>query len=169
MSRGVVVWPDAAASSAILGLWESLEDAGIPTLHSHTHRRHRPHLSLYVAEDLPPDETLAAVGRVPSEPIPLHIENIGLFPQGVLFLACVPNSQLLDEQVRVRSVVKPLAIEPWPFFEEGRWTPHLTVSWSLEASQIDQAFLLLSVALPIHGLLDRGGVEDGRTGDNWMH
>jgi hypothetical protein len=165
----MVLWPDEAASSAILHLWECLEDAGIPTLHSHTHRRHRPHLSLYVAEELPPDEALAAVGAVPSEPIQLHIENIGIFPQGVLFLACVPNSQLLHEQVRVTNAVQSLASGTWPFFEKGRWIPHLTVSWSLEASQFERAFPLLSAALPIHGLLDRGGVEDGTTGDHWVH
>jgi hypothetical protein len=168
MSRGVVLWPDEAASLAISDLWKSLEDVGIPTLHSYTHRRHRPHLSLYVAEVLPPEEALSAVVPVPSEPIPLHIENLGLFPQGVLFLACVPNSKLLEEQVRVRKAVQSLASGPWPFFGEGHWVPHLTISWSLEAAQIARAFPLLSAALPIHGRLDRGGIEDGTTGDHWV-
>jgi hypothetical protein len=41
-----------------------------------------------VAEELSADEALAAVGVVPSQPIPLLIGSVGVFPpNGALFLA----------------------------------------------------------------------------------
>jgi hypothetical protein len=58
MSRGVVLWPDDDTARAVTEVWAALEAAGIPTLASHTHRRHRPHVSLVVADDLVPDSAL---------------------------------------------------------------------------------------------------------------
>jgi hypothetical protein len=165
--RGVVLWPDFAAASAIQRLWETLESNGTPTLLSHTHGGHRPHLSLFVAEELPTDETLAALHPVPTDPIPLHLENAGIFPQGVLFLSCTPSVLMLDEQARVCEVARPLSTGAWPFYEIGRWIPHVTVSMSLTPEDAARALSIIADALPIHGTLDRGGVEDGTTGDHW--
>jgi hypothetical protein len=88
MSRGVVLWPDGQTGTVIRELWDGLSDRGLPSLASHTHRLHQPHCSLSVAEELSADEALAAVGVVPSQPIPLLIGSVGVFPpNGALFLA----------------------------------------------------------------------------------
>jgi hypothetical protein len=106
--------------------------AGIPSMATHTHRLHQPHVSLFVAEDLPVDETLAAVGLVPMRPIPLRIEAVGIFPGGLLYLTPVASSELLEEQSRIKAKVSPLATDPWPYFERGAWTPHITTGWFLK-------------------------------------
>ena len=54
-----------------------------------------------------------------------------MFPGGFLYLACVASDELLDEQRRVDESVRPLAVEPWPHFEPGTWTPHVTTGWAL--------------------------------------
>jgi hypothetical protein len=82
----VVLWPDAETTVRIRGLWDALTDAGLPSMTTWTHGLHRPHASLIVGEQLPPHETLAAVGHVPPTPIPLLIESVGVFPGGVLYL-----------------------------------------------------------------------------------
>ncbi|MBI2169409.1 MAG: hypothetical protein HYU28_07915 [Actinobacteria bacterium] len=110
---------------------------------------------------------LDAVGAVPSKPIRLRIESIGLFPGGVLFLACVPNRELLVEQRRVHQLVGPLGTGTWPFLAEGEWMPHVTCGWGLREDQFAQAAALATKWLPIHGWLDHGGVEDGTTGESW--
>jgi hypothetical protein len=92
MSRGVLLWPDPAASAAVRGIWDALAEAGPPSLVTLTHRLHRRHVSLIVAEALPGDETLEAVAPVPARQVPLQIESVGVFPQGVLFLGCVANA-----------------------------------------------------------------------------
>jgi hypothetical protein len=84
-----------------------------------------------------------------------------------LFLACVANEPLLDEQRRVHRAVQPLAIDPWPHFEPGTWAPHITTGWSLTQQQLSEALPTVLDRLPVEGWLDRGGVEDGSTGENW--
>lgn len=168
MSRGVVLWPDEQASIAIGALWTTLADHGLPSLATHTHRLHQPHCSLSVAEELAVDDALDAVGRVPAAPIPLHVEAVAVFPPvNALVLAVVVNEQLLAEQRRVHMALRPLAVRPWPYFEYNAWVPHITLSVGNNAEQLARAIPLMLDALPIRGTFDRGGVEDGTTGENW--
>lgn len=150
MSRGTVLWPDTETSGAIRALWETLAQMGIPSA-VHTHRLHQPHVSLAVAEDLPVQETLNAVGRVPTARIHLSIEAAGVFPGGILFLACVANQELLVEQRRVQLAVSSLAVDPWPHFEPGAWTPHITMGWPLTQAELAQALPVILDALPLKG------------------
>jgi hypothetical protein len=43
---------DEDADADVRRLWQRLADAGLPSLAVRTHRRHRPHVSLIVAESL---------------------------------------------------------------------------------------------------------------------
>jgi len=168
VSRGVVLWPDPATSATVRQIWDELAARDLPSLATHTHRRHQPHCSLTVAEDLPVDDALAAVGSVPARPLRLHIESVGVFPNmGTLFLAPVVTEELLEEQRRVHSRVAPHAGQPWPYFEPGAWTPHITLAWSLTADELAVAVPLALAHLPIIGAFDLGGVEDGATGESW--
>ncbi len=168
MSRGVVLWPDEKTAAVVRGLWDALSARGLPSLSTHTHRQHQPHCSLTVAEGLPADQALDALGVVPSRPIPLLIGSVGVFPpQGALFLACVANQALLGEQRRVHLAVVPLALEPWPYFEFDAWVPHITLSMGMTSDQLATAIPLVMDRLPLMGTFDHGGVEDGTTGENW--
>jgi hypothetical protein len=168
MSRGVVLWPDESTEAAIREVWTSLSDHGLSSLATHTHRRHRPHCSLSVAMELPAEDALAAVGALPAAPIPFLVESVGVFPpHGALFLACVANEALLHEQRRVHQATKPLATQPWPFFEFNRWVPHITLSMAMSPREFAQAIPLVIEKLPIRGTFESGGVEDGDTGQHW--
>jgi hypothetical protein len=121
-----------------------------------------------VAEELSVDDALGAVGVVPSQPIPLLVDSAGVFPPSTaLFLACVVTEALVTEQHRVHAAVSPLADRPWPHFERDRWIPHITVSWSLTPGELAVAVPLVLERLPIAGTFDRGGIEDGTTGEYW--
>jgi hypothetical protein len=167
MSRGVVLWPDDETRRVVRSLWASLEAHDVPTLASHTHGRHRPHVSLVVAEDLVPSDALSALESVPREPLRLLVSSPGVFPGGVLFLACVPNAAFLEEQRRVHSVVAPRAKKPWDYFVPGAWSPHLTISYGLDSAQLARALPLVLDRLPLEGWLTSGGVEDGASGERW--
>lgn len=167
MSRGVVLWLDAVSRGVITSIWQEMASRGIPSQATHTHRLHQPHVSLAVAEQLPVEEALGAVGPVPSEPIALLIESVGVFRGGVLFLACVPSHALLNEQRRIHHAVGTLLVGPWPHFEPGTWTPHVTMGWDLTSEQQARALPMVLDRLPIEGWLDHGGVEDGTTGQSW--
>jgi hypothetical protein len=90
------LWPDPVTSATLQQIWDKLAARGLPSLATRTHRRHQPHCSLTVAEHLPVDETLTAVGVVPTQPLPLRIESVGVFPtMGTLFFAPVVTDELL--------------------------------------------------------------------------
>ena len=168
MSRGLVLWPDEQASGLMRNVWADLADAGLPSQANHTHRLHRPHCSLSVAAELPPDDALTAVGPVPEEPIPLLVESVGVFPpNGALFLACVANEQLLSEQRRVHAALAPVAAQPLPFYEYNAWVPHITLAMAMSSDELARAIPIAMAALPIRGSFASGGVEDGATGEHW--
>ena len=167
MSQGIVLWPDATTSRAIQELWAAIAAHGVPSMATHTHKLHQPHVSLTVAEQLPVRAALKAVAPVPTEPIRLLVNAAGVFPGGFLFLACVASRALLDEQLRVHQAVRMLAVDPWPYFEPGTWTPHITTGWALTTQQSAEALPLVLDCLPIEGWLESGGVEDGSTGEYW--
>jgi hypothetical protein len=167
MSRGIVLWPDPDTDRVIGQMWNAVAARGLPSMARHTHRRHRPHASLVVAEKLEARAALAAVGVVPRKPIRLSVSAVGVFPGGVLILVCDPERDLIDEQVRVHDAVAPLATDLWPLYHPGRWTPHITVAMNLTNQQLAEALPVVLDRLPIDGLFDTGGVEDGGTGGRW--
>jgi hypothetical protein len=167
MSRGIVLWPDRRSAIVIRGLWDEMAALGLPSQATYTHGLHQPHVSLSVAEHVPADEGVRAVGTVPSEAIPLLVEAVAVFPGGSVVLACAANDGLLAEQRRVHHAIAPLATGPWPHFATGTWTPHITMGRDLRPDQLARALPLLLDRLPIEGWLDHGGVEDGTTGENW--
>jgi hypothetical protein len=167
MSRGIVLWPDDATTRAVTSVWAALETEGIPTLASRTHRRHRPHVSLVVGEDLDPATALEILETVPERPLRLLVSSPGVFPGGILFLACVPNTNLLEEQRRVHGLVAPMTKGLWEYFAPGAWSPHLTISYGLDEAQLARALPVILDHLPIEGWLTGGGVEDGHSGERW--
>lgn len=167
MSRGVVLWPDRATSDTIRSIWDALAAAGLPSLATHTHRLHQPHCSLVVGEELPAEPTLKAVGIVPAAPIPFDLESVAIFPQLAMVLPCVPSLGLMEEQRRAYSAVHELVVGEWPWFGADRWSPHVTLAMSVTPDQAKQALPIVLERLPIRGVFDRGGVEDGTSGEHW--
>jgi hypothetical protein len=51
MALAVCLLFDRRTDRILRGLWDRLEDLGVPTLKSHTHGRHVPHLSLAVLRE----------------------------------------------------------------------------------------------------------------------
>lgn len=120
-----------------------------------------------MAEHLRVDEALGLVGTVPTRPIRLQVASAGVFPSGVLFMACVMHQVLLDEQRRVHDAVESVLVEPWPYFRPGRWTPHITCAMDCRPEQMSEALSVILDHLPIQGSLNHGGIEDGTTGESW--
>jgi len=167
MSRGVVLWPDASTGEAVRRLWRELAAAGLPSLETHTHCLHQPHVSLVVADHLDAEAAAAAVGRLPEVQIPCRVEAAAFFPGGFLILPLVPNIELLDEQRRISAAVRDLAVGRWDYTQPGEWSPHITCAYALAPDQAGDALAIATRYLPLAGFLTTGGVEDGTTGENW--
>lgn len=163
--RGVVLWPDDLSSGHVRSIWSELLHHGLPSMASQAHNV--PHVSLIVADDLAVPETRAAVGDVPSSPIPLLIESAGVVPGRHLVLTCTPTNSLLAEQARVHRTAVTHANNPWPHYAPDAWLPHLTLARSLTAAELAVALPIVLAHLPIRGSLPSGGIEDGTTGQRW--
>src|SRR5262245_57133769 len=69
MVAAIELYFEPVAERRLRTLWTALDEAGVPTLGDHTHRRHRPHLSLACADEFPPEPVAAALGALPL-PVP---------------------------------------------------------------------------------------------------
>ena len=61
MALAVCLLFDSRTENALRSLWRRLEEVGVPTLLSHTHGRHVPHLSLVVLREWDIDEVRSAI------------------------------------------------------------------------------------------------------------
>jgi hypothetical protein len=108
-------------------LWTALDAAGVPSLADHTHRRHRPHLSLAVADEFAPEPTAAALGVLPLQ-VALSFQYAGQFPGGVLWLGPAPTEALLALQREAVARLDAAEIPIWPLYRPDVWVPHSTLS-----------------------------------------
>jgi hypothetical protein len=67
----------------------------------------------------------------------------------------------------VHAAVGPYAVAPWPHLAAGQCSPDLTLAMELTAEKVATAIPLVLEHLRVSGWLDRGGIEDGTTGENW--
>ena len=70
--------------------WTALGAANVSTLGNHAHGKHRPHLSLAVADEFPSEPVADALGVLPL-PVPVSFQYVGQFPGGVLWLGPAPT------------------------------------------------------------------------------
>ena len=82
MAHAIEMFFDEQADAAVRGLWHRLADAGLPSLATYGHARHRPHVSLTVASNLEVQDPAvladicSAMGPLPGFE-PLDAEAIG--------------------------------------------------------------------------------------------
>ena len=156
------------ADAAVRDLWHRLDDAGVPSLARHSHRRHRPHVSLAVAGAIPPrtrdalraDLALLAMPR-------LWLYTLGTFPteQNVLFLGAVVDTELLAVHSAAHDVLAGRVRQPWAYFLPGAWVPHCTLAHDLTASQLAAGLAALHPIAPIRADVAGLGITDTRTGE----
>ncbi len=166
MAHAIEMFFDARADAAVRALWQQLADAGLPSLATRTHGRHRPHVSLTVAEsldraDLAPVQS-ALAGQLPT----VLLDVLGTFPgtEGALFLGAVVTGDLLTLHARLHQALAGQPVTHWPYYRPGRWVPHCTLAQGLGRDEIATAFRLLHGYQPIRARVSSVGVTDTRTG-----
>jgi 2'-5' RNA ligase len=166
MACALEMYFDAEADAAVRSLWQRLADAGLPSLATLTHRRHRPHVSLAVAESLAGADLapLRAVlmGRRPT----LSLYVLGTFPgsEGALFLGVAVTAELLAFHADVHAALATQPAEYWPYYLPGSWVPHCTLAQGLNRTQAARAFGLLHGYEPITATVSQVGITDTATG-----
>ena len=92
-------------------------------------RRHRPHVSLAVADRLDPETVAPALsGMTAAPPLRLRFDFAGQFVGRVLWLGPAPQRELLDHQARVHQRPTDAGVAVWDKYTPGAWVPHCTLS-----------------------------------------
>jgi len=154
--------PDA--ERRLRALWTALDGAGVPSLGDHTHRRHRPHLSLAVADEFPPEPTAAALGALPLQ-VTVSFQYAGQFPGGVLWLGPPPTQALLALHREAVARLDAAGIPIWPHYRPDAWVPHSTLSMSARGAAIARGVPLCSDVVPLETLLVSAAVVDHTRGE----
>jgi 2'-5' RNA ligase len=161
MVAALELYFDPAATRRVSNLWSALDDAGIQSMRSLFHGRHRPHLSLTGAPELDgPAIATALEGLDVAPPLQLRLEFIGQFVGRVLWLGPVPSTGLLAHHVAVHERLDAAGIASSAVYRPGAWVPHVTLSMRVPHSQMAAAIRLCMDVLPIEATVVGAGVAD---------
>lgn len=166
MAHALELLFDPATEAAIKDLWASLETAGVPSLASRTHRRHRPHVSLSVAERIETQQLEGARERLATTHLDITLYSPAVFPRpGVLYLSVVPTLALLLLHQEVHAALRDGMIGPRDGYSVGAWVPHCTLAQDLTRAQLVRGIDLLHDQPIITAHVTSLGLLDTATGE----
>ncbi|GHH76230.1 2'-5' RNA ligase family protein [Promicromonospora soli] len=165
MALAVCLLFDGPTERVLRRLWQRLEADGVPTLATHTHGQHVPHLSLAVLRSWDLDKVRAAVEALPDAgPTTVRFDAIAAFRRGRMNLVPAVTSTLVARQEQVVEALGATEDELHKHYVPGVWTPHVTVATRV---RLEKTPLVLEAAyeiLPLTGTMTRAALVDAGTG-----
>jgi 2'-5' RNA ligase len=158
---------DDDADRAVRALWSRLEAAGIPSLATRTHGRHRPHVTFALATAIPTATRDALRADLARLAIPrLWLSTLAAFSSAdqVLMLAAVVDTELLAVHSAVHDVLAGRVKAPSAYYLPGSWVPHCTLAQGLAAAEVSAGFTTLYPVDPIRASITEISVVDTHTG-----
>lgn len=168
MALAVCLLFDGRSERLVRDLWSRLEGHGIHTLESHTHRRHRPHLSYAVLRSWDLDRVRNAVAALADEGSFL-VEGHGsvLFPRGRIALAVSIPAAAAARQERVARALDATGAELHQHYRPGHWVPHVSVATRAHGAAQAVAVTTIADTLPMGLRVGRAALIDSATGETW--
>ncbi|TNC26418.1 2'-5' RNA ligase family protein [Amycolatopsis alkalitolerans] len=168
MALAVCLLFDGPADRALRGLWDRIEEQGVPTLRSHTHGMHHPHLSLAVLLDWDVDKVRAAVEALPDRgPFEIHFEAVGVFPRGRVSLIPAGPDDLVARQQAVVEAVRGTGALMHKHYEIGRWLPHCSLAPRASLRELPAVAALAYEIFPLTARITRAALINSSTGEQW--
>ena len=159
---------DRQTERALRALWDRLEDLGVPTLRSHTHGRHVPHVSYAVVREGDVDAINRAVSALPDGGgVGLRFDGLGLFRRGRSWLVPAVASDLASRQEAVVAAVTSTGAELHRHYEPGAWMPHCTLAPRVPLPMLPVLAAAVYEILPLAARVDRAALIDSGTGESW--
>ena len=150
------------------GLWDRVEELGVPTLRTHTHGRHVPHVSYAVLRKWELAAVTDALDRLESaEPVELHFDGVGLFRRGRVWLLAGVAADLATRQERVVAAVLASGANLHKHYLPGRWLPHCSVVPRAALASLPTVAAAIYDVLPVVARLDRAALVNSATGQLW--
>lgn len=168
MAQALEFFFDGEADAGVRTLWRKLEHAGVPSLHTRTHRNHRPHVTFAIAGGIGTPTRKALAGELELLSLPaLWLYTLGTFPttENELVLTAVVDAELLAVHSAIHDVLAKRAKNPSAYYMPGAWVPHCTLAQEIETEQLAAGFAALHPIEPIKANVTEIGITDTRTGD----
>ena len=160
---------DRRSDRLFRNLWARLEDLGVPTLQSHTHGRHVPHLSLAVLREWRPDAVAKAVEALPDGgPVSLYFDALGTFRRGRAWLVPAVTADVLARQERTVSAVVETGADLHRHYQPGVWVPHCTLAPRVPLAALPALAAAVYDVLPLQVEANRAALIDSGTGQQWL-
>ena len=168
MALAVCLLFDRRSDRILRSLWDRLEDLGVPTLRSHTHGRHVPHLSLAVLRQWQHDEVKKAVEALPDGgPVNLYFDALGTFRRGRAWLVPAVTADVLRRQERTVSALAATSADLHRHYVPGVWVPHCTIAPRVPLVALPVLAAAVYDVLPLKVDADRAALIDSGTGEIW--
>lgn len=167
MALAVCLLFDGRSERRLLAMWQALDSRGVPTLLTHTHRRHVPHLSLVVLRRYDVEEVRRALAALPaSAPCEVHFDAVARFRRGRVALVGAVSAELISRQARAVAAAEGVGAEVHTYYRPGRWIPHTSVATRARRSQ-EGDLVAAHDMLPLTATLTRAALIDNSTGQRW--
>lgn len=145
MAQSVELTFDPAADAVFTAEWRRLGEAGLPSAERpQPNQHHRPHLTLFAGQAIPPESEAQLAGLVEGLELTVRVGAVLLFgPRRgayVLVRQVVPSAELIELQRRVAEVSGANRLGQ---FGPGRWSPHVTLARRIRGEQLPAALTVL--------------------------
>lgn len=166
MALAVCLLFDRRSERAVRALWDRVEEQGVPSLGSHTHGRHVPHVSYAVLRRWDqPAVVDALAGLDGGEPVDLSFDGVGLFRRGRTWLVAGVSADFVTRQQRVVEAVTAAGAELHKHYRPGVWLPHCSLAPRATLAQLPLVVAAVMDVLPLRARLDRAALVNSATGE----
>lgn len=168
MALAVCLLFDTRSDKLVRELWARLEDAGVPTLATHTHARHHPHLSYVVLRSWDLARVREAVEALPpAEPFEMSFHGTLSFPRGRVALAPAIGADAALRQWRVVTALEATGAEVHHNYRAGHWVPHVSLATRAPGEKLTTVVRMVADVLPLTVHVNRAALVDSSTGETW--
>ena len=166
MALAVCLLFDRRSERAVRALWDRVEEQGVPSLRSHTHGRHVPHVSYAVLrrwDQTAVSDAMAALDG--GEPVELSFDGVGLFRRGRTWLVAGVSADFVARQQRVVEAVTATGAELHKHYRPGVWLPHCSLAPRATLAQLPVVVASVLDVLPLRARLDRAALVNSGTAE----
>jgi hypothetical protein len=165
MALAVCLLFDRRSERAVRALWDRIEELGVPSLASHTHGKHVPHVSYAVLRRWDEPTVTEGLLRLGSgEPVPLAFDGVGLFRRGRTWLLAGVSADLAVRQQRVVDAVTAAGADLHKHYRPGVWVPHCSLAPRVPLARLPEVATAVFDVLPLPATLDRAALINSATG-----
>jgi hypothetical protein len=154
---------DRRSERTLRALWDGLEIRGVPSLRSHTHGRHVPHVSYAVLRTWDLAAVVAALASLHAgDPVELNFDGLGLFRRGRAWLLAGVTADFAARQERVISAAQASGADIHKHYQHGSWVPHCSIAPRASLAQLPSLTATVYDVLPLRARLDRAATGERR-------